>query len=208
MRKLMVWALAMGCALQLLGTSSGFRLRTALPQEWLQGFDGLVQDYLRMKDALVAGNTWGAALAGSRMVIALPQIDDTGLTPIEMQSWAAFQNKIHTPCDQISGSGDIQIQRRYFSTLSIWMYKAVEMLGAGKYTLTVQFCPMAESGKGAVWLSQQDEIQNPYFGEEMLHCGRKIAEIEGLERAAPLAQGMLPGKLIGNHVHGCHGPGR
>jgi hypothetical protein len=34
-----------------------------------------------------------------------------------------------------------------------------------------QFCPMAFDFKGAFWLSDSEEILNPYFGEEMLTCG-------------------------------------
>lgn len=35
----------------------------------------------------------------------------------------------------------------------------------------IQFCPMANSNKGAVWLSRVKEIQNPYFGPAMYACG-------------------------------------
>jgi len=36
----------------------------------------------------------------------------------------------------------------------------------------LQFCPMANGGKGASWLSKDEEIRNPYFGSRMLKCGR------------------------------------
>ena len=35
-----------------------------------------------------------------------------------------------------------------------------------------QYCPMAFSNKGAYWLSNSQEIYNPYFGDMMLRCGR------------------------------------
>jgi Cu(I)/Ag(I) efflux system membrane fusion protein len=35
----------------------------------------------------------------------------------------------------------------------------------------VQHCPMADSNKGADWLSKEKEILNPYFGQDMLTCG-------------------------------------
>jgi len=37
--------------------------------------------------------------------------------------------------------------------------------------LYIQHCPMADSNKGADWLSIKAEIKNPYFGEAMLTCG-------------------------------------
>ena len=37
--------------------------------------------------------------------------------------------------------------------------------------LYVQYCPMANDDKGATWVSMEEEIINPYFGDMMLHCG-------------------------------------
>lgn len=38
-------------------------------------------------------------------------------------------------------------------------------------TMYVQFCPMADNNTGALWLSTEKEIRNPYFGSQMLQCG-------------------------------------
>jgi hypothetical protein len=38
-------------------------------------------------------------------------------------------------------------------------------------SIYVQYCPMANEGKGGYWLSSQEEIMNPYYGDDMLHCG-------------------------------------
>ena len=38
-------------------------------------------------------------------------------------------------------------------------------------TAYVQFCPMANSDKGANWLSKENKVVNPYFGASMLKCG-------------------------------------
>jgi Cu(I)/Ag(I) efflux system membrane fusion protein len=42
----------------------------------------------------------------------------------------------------------------------------------------IQNCPMADSNKGADWLSLDKEIQNPYFGESMLSCGENTKTIK------------------------------
>jgi Cu(I)/Ag(I) efflux system membrane fusion protein len=34
-----------------------------------------------------------------------------------------------------------------------------------------EYCPMAFDNKGAYWLSESEEIRNPYFGKSMLTCG-------------------------------------
>jgi Cu(I)/Ag(I) efflux system membrane fusion protein len=38
----------------------------------------------------------------------------------------------------------------------------------------IQKCPMANNNKGAVWLSMEEEIRNPYYGDAMLTCGSVI----------------------------------
>jgi len=38
-------------------------------------------------------------------------------------------------------------------------------------SLYLQFCPMAFDYEGATWISREREVMNPYFGDEMLHCG-------------------------------------
>ena len=57
------------------------------------------------------------------------------------------------------------------------MSKTIELFGIGKKVFQ-QFCPMANSDKGAIWLSSNEIIMNPYFGAKMLKCGtvEKIIE--------------------------------
>ena len=33
-------------------------------------------------------------------------------------------------------------------------------------------CPMAFNDRGADWISDEAKVINPYFGDEMLHCGK------------------------------------
>jgi Cu(I)/Ag(I) efflux system membrane fusion protein len=37
---------------------------------------------------------------------------------------------------------------------------------------------MADNNKGANWLSTEEEIRNPYFGEAMLTCGEVKSTIK------------------------------
>lgn len=44
-----------------------------------------------------------------------------------------------------------------------------------KKTLHEMHCPMAFGGKGASWLQKSpNEVQNPYFGAKMPHCGDEV----------------------------------
>lgn len=43
-------------------------------------------------------------------------------------------------------------------------------------------CPMANSDKGGFWLSDKPEVDNPYFGGDMLKCGSVLNEIPNFEQ--------------------------
>ncbi|MEP0265945.1 DUF3347 domain-containing protein [Dokdonia sp.] len=79
---------------------------------------------------------------------------------------------------KMSGSEDVKEQRIAFENVS----KIMEVLVSGnKITsgaIYKQYCPMAFNGKGAYWLSNSNEVRNPYFGDQMLKCGLVDKEIK------------------------------
>lgn len=62
-------------------------------------------------------------------------------------------------------------QREHFVMLSKDIADLVKTFGNGGQTLYKDFCPMANDGKGAVWISEMKEIKNPYFGKALPTCG-------------------------------------
>ena len=50
-----------------------------------------------------------------------------------------------------------------------------DALSAG--TIYKQYCPMAFENEGAFWIADVKEINNPYFGERMAHCGKTVEVI-------------------------------
>ena len=61
-----------------------------------------------------------------------------------------------------------RISFEYVSRAMFMLLKNAEVKNAGIYK---QYCPMAFNDKGAYWLSEEEEIKNPYFGKKMLECG-------------------------------------
>ena len=79
---------------------------------------------------------------------------------------------------KIASANDLDVQRKNFTVLSadiIALFKSTEIESG---TLYVQHCPMANKGDGGDWLSKEKEIKNPYYGNEMLECGRVAEEIK------------------------------
>ena len=50
------------------------------------------------------------------------------------------------------------------------MYEVVKA-NNNETPLYKQYCPMAFNNQGAYWLAAEEEVNNPYFGDLMLHCG-------------------------------------
>ncbi len=85
--------------------------------------------------------------------------------------WMKQLDILESELESISGLTNIATQRISFAVFNDALYQSVKSLGLHHGTVFYQYCPMANGDKGAFWLSEVEEINNPYFGEEMLRCG-------------------------------------
>lgn len=75
------------------------------------------------------------------------------------------------PAQAIADSKDIAQARTHFKELS----DAAIPVAKSEKTMHQMHCPMAMDGKGADWLQKSaDEVQNPYMGAKMPHCGKMV----------------------------------
>ena len=74
-------------------------------------------------------------------------------------------------CQGIADSKTIEEARTHFKALS----DAAIPVAKEKKMMHEMHCPMAFGDKGANWLQKSgDEVQNPYFGAKMPHCGKMV----------------------------------
>nr|WP_223151105.1 DUF3347 domain-containing protein [Flavobacterium sp. GP15] len=69
-----------------------------------------------------------------------------------------------------NNASKIEHQREHFIMLSKDINDFVATFGL-KQKIYQDFCPMANEGKGAIWISEIKEIKNLFFGSQMLTCG-------------------------------------
>ena len=134
----------------------------------------MIPSYLKMKDALVAGDAFVVQAEARELVRHLSAIPTTDLGTPEKSN---LENSL-IPLKAIADSDSLEVQRNYFVRLNEVLIPIMESLGSGTQTLYVQTCPMADNNKGAAWMSAQKEIRNPYYGDAMLTCGRVIRTIQ------------------------------
>ena len=111
------------------------------------------------------------------MLTALDAVEMGKLKMEEHTVWMKIEKGLKTDAQHIKENKDTELQREYFMSLSKNMY---ELIKAAKPAETVyyQFCPMANDGKGANWLSKESAIKNPYYGSQMLSCGKVVETIK------------------------------
>jgi Cu(I)/Ag(I) efflux system membrane fusion protein len=78
----------------------------------------------------------------------------------------------------INKNEDLVHQRKQFQIISDKIIEMVRKFNKVNGRLFVQFCPMADNNKGAYWLSKEEKVINPYFGDAMLTCGEVKQIIE------------------------------
>jgi len=87
-------------------------------------------------------------------------------------------NKSIEMLEAISKNQDLKNQRAHFVILNKNLVALASNLESLDGAIYVQQCPMADNNKGAVWLSTEQEIRNPYFGDAMLACGSVIDSVQ------------------------------
>ncbi|MEM8526709.1 MAG: efflux RND transporter periplasmic adaptor subunit [Bacteroidota bacterium] len=131
----------------------------------------LTDAYLQLKDALVETNATDASDAAQEVLQQLKKIDVLLLEGDAHSYWMEQTDAFHTHSKEIVETKDIEEQRQQFEFLSIAMINTITAFGTTKEAIYIQHCPMAFDNEGADWLSAEEGILNPYFGDRMLKCG-------------------------------------
>jgi len=131
----------------------------------------VVANYLKLKNALVNDNSKEAANSGNALIATIGKVDMNSISKEQMKDYMDIAEDAKEHAEHIgSNGGDIAHQREHFVMLSKDMDDLIQLFGTNQ-KLYLDFCPMADDNKGAVWISETKEIKNPYFGKEMATCG-------------------------------------
>jgi len=138
----------------------------------------IYQEYLNLKDALAADNLANAKKAGIAMQKSLSKVDMSLFSGDSHKIWMKHQNNLKLALKLAPNFKTIEEVRKAFHSISEAMIALTNSFKPFGQTLYVQYCPMVDGNKGANWLSQFEEIKNPYFGAAMLKCGETKATIK------------------------------
>lgn len=147
------------------------------PKAFISQISKVVDDYINLKNNLVGDKEAQASSQAQSMQTSLNSVDMSLLSQEGHMIWMSQLDSIKTALNQLIEAQDISQQREGFESLSNVMLQVAKTYPI-KGIYFQQFCPMANDGKGAYWLSEKETIQNPYFGQQMDSCGETIERIE------------------------------
>jgi len=133
----------------------------------------ILKDYFNLKDALVNDDNDKAKDLGMTLTTSLKSFDVSSYSESEQTELKDIIKDATEHTEHI-GKNEIEHQREHFKTLSKDITDMVAITGT-EVKLYEQFCPMYDGG--TTWLSTKEEVRNPYYGSQMLKCGKVQREI-------------------------------
>ncbi|HSP13030.1 MAG TPA: efflux RND transporter periplasmic adaptor subunit [Salegentibacter sp.] len=150
----------------------------SLSEEEKTKLQSVVNNYLSLKDALVEDDLESAENAAKELQSRVEQLEVSEFQASARDAMESYKMELENNMDNITSAEDISALRDQFDELSIVMIRMAQSFKPFDTKLYVQHCPMANSDRGADWLSLSEEIRNPYYGSAMLTCGEVQESIE------------------------------
>ncbi|MDP3681020.1 MAG: DUF3347 domain-containing protein [Flavobacterium sp.] len=138
----------------------------------------IVSSYLKLKNALVKDDSKAAANAGKGLYATFEKVNSNTISNVKLKN--KYNDIAENAKKNVKHIGDnagkIDRQREYFALLSKDVHDLIKTFGTDQ-KLYQDYCPMYNEGKDGYWISETKDVKNPYYGSEMLTCGRMVEAI-------------------------------
>ena len=149
-------------------------LQAPFSDEYYDSLETAMTAYYQLSGALVKGDTLGADIAAVALKYHLDSLPVARLG-IDSSRMVALLVNTGSISAELEGllieKGGLDSRRAAFQMVSDQLYDLLQTTGLKGHSVYRQYCPMAFNDRGAHWLSDTTEVVNPYFGDQMLHCG-------------------------------------
>ncbi|MBC7412485.1 MAG: DUF3347 domain-containing protein [Bacteroidia bacterium] len=143
----------------------------------IQPLKKVMDNYFALKNALVTDNSKEATTISASLLVALKEVNMSDLKNDVNIVWMSSKDNLIKDAQQITNAKNIDAQRKQLSSLSKSIY-ALLKVDKQSFPVYYNYCPMYNNGKGANWLSTEASIKNPYFGAQMIGCGKTVETIK------------------------------
>ena len=131
----------------------------------------IFESYFALKDALVKSDGKLVSTLAKDVLANINSVKMEKLSSEEHTVWMKVMSSLKSNTEKIAATTIIEKQRVVFMDLSANFY-ALLKVSKQDYSIYYQNCPMYNDGKGANWLSKENAVKNPYYGSQMLTCGK------------------------------------
>jgi hypothetical protein len=149
----------------------------------------VIKDYNAIAENFVK---WDSVASSTAATSLIKSLDGLKLDELQKDSAAIYETAVmfienaKGDAQTIAAEKKIRPQREAFNSMSDNFYQFLNTINYDGQTLYLQECPMAfDDTKSAIWLSQKEEIRNPYlglyhphYGKGMLACGETKTKID------------------------------
>ncbi|MBW1859814.1 MAG: DUF3347 domain-containing protein [Deltaproteobacteria bacterium] len=146
----------------------GISLLYAGTEAFDQSMPPVVEEYLKIQEALADDKTDGVKSAAKKVAALSDNLDPNTVTGEHAMHYKDVPANIKTAALKLAKGKEIGAMREAFKELSRPMAMWATM--SKPEGIYLVYCPMA---KGS-WLQTDKVIRNPYHGHEMLHCGEFV----------------------------------
>lgn len=137
----------------------------------------IFESYFALKDALVKSDGKLVSTLAKDVLANINSVKMEKLSSEEHNVWMNVMSSLKSNTEKIVATTIIEKQRVVFMDLSANFY-ALLKVSKQDYSIYYQNCPMYNDGKGANWLSKENAVKNPYYGSQMLTCGKTVETIK------------------------------
>ena len=130
-------------------------------------------NYISLKNALVKTDGKSSMKMSQDLLTSINKVKKESLSMDVHMVWMKVYKNLSAEAKNIAETSDIKKQRETFKSLSKNMFEVMKISKLDE-TLYYQYCPMQD----AYWISTENKIQNPYYGSQMMTCGKVVETIK------------------------------
>jgi len=191
------------------------------PRAFLDELTHVIQEYLKLKEALVDEDTEAVGKYATRLGEILRSVNAQSLDARARGVWDDLSKTLINSLGLMVRTVNLDARRKVFDPLS---EAFVKLLMSFRHVMTeplvVFHCPMASDQRGAYWVQTGEDRRNPYFGhkpfkgQDMLTCGELVEKIPREPETAqtqtdsdgsrPGRQELMPASGPTDPKHGAH----
>lgn len=151
--------------------------KNSTPNTFKRQLNQALLPYLDLKNALAEDNKEKAMSALNNFAQTLEKVDMELVQGDAHVTWMQLKKKMSDDLNIMQNIKSLDDIRKGFIKLSAHWITCLQSFGVDHTMLYIQYCPMADNNEGASWISEEEDIRNPYYGSSMLSCGEIVDTI-------------------------------